>query len=122
MKKTVLVALLSVAGCVSQSDPELVGEAEATLMQVPAGIGCVQITVAGASKSVQSSLSVSVGQATTFKLTGQPNGCGGVVNCGTCGSGQVCNGGICGCSCAGHTCKPGFSYCDPDSNCTCVLF
>jgi hypothetical protein len=41
---------------------------------------------------------------------GVPDGCGGTVTCGTCGAGQVCNGGTCGacvpltCASAGATC------------------
>ena len=48
---------LVLAAC-EQEDPTLIGEAQATLQQVPADVQCVRITAAGATRTVERSFSV----------------------------------------------------------------
>lgn len=71
-----LVLTVSVSGCgglIEAGDNGSVGAAEARITQVPAMVGCVSVTVAG-SRTVTSSLNVTVGETATLRLKNLPVG------------------------------------------------
>jgi hypothetical protein len=72
MKRSIVLAL-AFAGCFSDPDPTMVGEAEATITNVPAQVACIQITVAGA-RNVTRRFDVSPGQSSVLGLKGLPVG------------------------------------------------
>src|SRR4051794_30309492 len=66
-----LVALTSACG--TGSDPNLIGEAEARITQVPAAVACVQISVQGSSLVTQR-FDVVAGQSSVLPLNSLPVG------------------------------------------------
>jgi hypothetical protein len=71
---TIVGALGTVLACASgEGQGEDVGVAELTLLNVPAGVGCISVTAAG-SRVVTRNFGVGVGQHSTFALNGLPLG------------------------------------------------
>jgi hypothetical protein len=64
---------LGVACSAADSSPEMTGEATAQITQVPAQVGCIQISVAGA-RTVQKRFDVMPGQSSVLSLSGLPVG------------------------------------------------
>jgi YVTN family beta-propeller protein len=68
-----LTTCLSLFGCSGSEEPDLHGEAELALLQVPADVACIRITAAGA-RTVERNLDVVPGANTVFNLTALPTG------------------------------------------------
>jgi hypothetical protein len=60
-----VAAILSACSSAATANPDATGQAMLSLTQVPAGVGCLQVTVAG-SITVERLLCVLPGQASTY--------------------------------------------------------
>jgi hypothetical protein len=71
MKRALLLPTVLLAACVANEGP--VGEAEATITQVPVGVACIQLQVVG-SRTVTKNVDVMTGMNATVSLPGLPAG------------------------------------------------
>lgn len=73
--RIILAAALCAAGCGGASQTEKTGTLEVALTQAPSDVGCLQLTVTGATRSVTRSFDLLSGQSTaSFSLSGLPTG------------------------------------------------
>ena len=93
-------------------------------LTISSACGCTDVNVAPSSVSLGSCTPMSMSVACQGKTCGEStDGCGGMVNCGACAAGDVCNAGSCctpmsvSMACQGKTCGGGPDGCGGIVNC-----